>query len=117
SSGGKGGLGSRDAFVNHFRTQADSDTNEFTQGIPQFLRRLNAAEFNSGAPLVDRLAASGASNDSAVESLYLSTLSRRPTTEEVRLMSDYIAKRNDPKRGLQGVLWILLNSGEFVLSH
>src|SRR5262249_22797671 len=69
------GVGSRDEFIGHFRTLGDSaDAGEFTHGIPQFLRRMNAPEFNAGAPLVEQLRATDASKERAVESLYLATL-------------------------------------------
>jgi hypothetical protein len=111
-------LNSRDEFVNYFRTSVDgSETGEFTHGIPQFLRRMNTEMFNQGSPLIDRLTASGAGREEVIEALYLSTLSRRPTAEETRLMAAYVAKRDKAEQGYAGMLWILLNSGEFVLNH
>ena len=70
-----------------------------------------------GPRVLDRVIAYGASRDRVVETLYLATLSRRPTGEERELMAGYIAKRATPEQGYAGVLWILLNSGEFVLNH
>ena len=32
-------------------------------------------------------------------------------------MAEYLAKRETPEQGYAGVLWILLNSGEFILNH
>lgn len=112
-SGGK--TISRDQFLGDFRTQGAEG--EFGHGIPQFLRRMNAQEFNGRFALVDQLAASGQSRDQIVENLYLATLSRRPTADETRLMTDYLARRTNAGQGYAGVLWILLNSGEFVLNH
>jgi hypothetical protein len=116
-TGKEGGFGSRDEFVMHFRTQGDGEAGEFTHGIPQFLRRLNGAAFNGGGPLVGLVARGGADKDEALDSLYLATLSRRPTAKERQLMSDYMAKKSRAEDGYAGVLWILLNSGEFVLNH
>jgi len=108
----------RDDFVRSFRAQGETDDeNAFRQGIPQFLKRLNAEMFNEGAPLIDQLIRSGASREQAVEKLYLATLSRRPRAEEVELMTKYLDKRPDAEKGYVGVLWILLSSGEFVLDH
>jgi hypothetical protein len=107
----------RDEFINFFRGQGDADAVEFVHGIPQFLRRLNGETFNGSSPLLDRLLTSGASRDRVIEALYLATLSRRPTTGERELMAGYIAKRTTSEQGYTGVLWILLNSGEFVLNH
>ena len=40
----------------------------------------------------------------------------RPS-DEVKVMSGYLSKRKDDREGYRGVLWILLNSSEFVLNH
>ncbi len=109
---------SREDFVAFFRTQGEvTEENVFGQGIPQFLKRLNGDLFNRGSPLIGRLVQSGASEEQVIESLYLATLTRRPTAEERELMSGYLAKRGNREQGYAGVLWILLNSGEFVLNH
>jgi hypothetical protein len=107
----------REEFVRFFRAQGDADGNGLQQGIPQSLRRMNDAQFNSEAPLIERLVRSGTSRAQVIEALYLATLSRRPRPEEVELMSGYVSRRADPGQGYAGVLWILLNSGEFVLNH
>lgn len=108
----------RDVFAAQFTSPGDnSDPGQLTYGIPQFLRRMNADVFNTDSPLLNRLNASGMSRDEAIETLYLSTLSRRPTQQERELMSGYLDKRPSAEAGYAGVLWILLNSGEFVLNH
>ena len=76
-----------------------------------------AAPARVEAPVVDRLVKGGASPAEAIEVLYVSCLSRRPTADENRLLSEYVAKRGDPQSGYAGVLWILLNSSEFALNH
>jgi hypothetical protein len=53
----------------------------------------------------------------AVEELYLAAVARRPTAEERKKVADYLAKRPDRRRGLEDVLWTLLNSQEFVFNH
>src|SRR5262249_12798203 len=74
-------------FIQCFRTSGDApEAGEFSHGIPQLLRRLNAAEFNSGSPLAGRVARSGMSAEQGITELYLAALSRRPTAEEVRLL-------------------------------
>lgn len=116
--GTKANLESRDQFVSFFSTQGDdAEAGEFGHGIPQFLQLMNAPQFNRGAPVVDRLARAGASREQVIEGLYLATLSRRPTAQEVALMADYVARRPDAGKAYAGVLWILLNSSEFVLNH
>jgi hypothetical protein len=105
----------RDEFVAFFRGAGGGDASEFAHGIPQFLRRMNSPALNTGGPLVDRLAS--VEPPRAVETLYLATLSRRPTTAEAELMAKYVAGRPTRSQGYEGVLWILLNSGEFVLTR
>jgi hypothetical protein len=107
----------RDEFVNFFRGQGGAEPGEFAHGIPQFLRRMNGELFNAGGPLVGRLVKEGAAPEKAIEALFLATLSRRPTAKERELMAKYVARRPTPEQGYAGVLWVLLNSGEFVLNR
>jgi hypothetical protein len=108
----------RDDFVLFFRAQGDGEEDGLMRhGIPQFLKRLNGETFNRGGPLIERLMRSGVKRDKMVESLFLATLTRRPTSEEVELMVKYLDGRPDAEKGYAGVLWILLNTGEFVLNH
>ena len=51
-----------------------------------------------------------------VEWLFLTTLSRRPTTEEAAAMLGLL-KEGPGVRGLEDVLWALLNSAEFTTNH
>jgi Protein of unknown function (DUF1549)/Protein of unknown function (DUF1553) len=55
-----------------------------------------------------------------VEALYLSTLTRRPTAEELERLVAYVDRGGptlDPKKALADVFWSLLNSSEFILNH
>jgi hypothetical protein len=52
-----------------------------------------------------------------VEELYLSTVSRFPTEDEVTKALNYVAKASDRKAGFEDVLWSLLNLREFVFNH
>jgi hypothetical protein len=112
-----GPMSPRDEFVNFFRSQGGADPAEFSHGIPQFLRRMNGDPFNAPAPIVERLVRENASPEKVIETLFLATLSRRPTPREQELMANYVARRPTREQGYAGVLWVLLNSGEFVLNH
>ena len=52
-----------------------------------------------------------------VEELYLATLGRPPDAEERKACLKYLAEAESPAKGLQGILWGLLNTREFVLQH
>jgi hypothetical protein len=52
-----------------------------------------------------------------VEELYLATLSRLPEQSELDSCLQYLAAAESPEKGLQAVLWSLINTREFVLQH
>ena len=56
----------------------------------------------------------GATPQTVVEGLFLSVLSRRPTAAEVEKLTAYVERQSDKKKGYAGVLWVLLNSAEFM---
>ncbi|HEY0985010.1 DUF1549 domain-containing protein [Schlesneria sp.] len=51
-----------------------------------------------------------------IERMFLVLLSRRPTIEEIEFFQDQ-SSEDDPRTGLQDILWVLLNSSEFVTNH
>ena len=51
-----------------------------------------------------------------VERIFLSLLSRRPSTEELEYFQD-LGGAADPREGLQDIVWVLLNSTEFITNH
>jgi hypothetical protein len=110
----------REAFIDFFRTQDDAaDPTDYSHGIPQVLKLLNAAQLNQSAPVAVRLAQSGQDREAVIEQLYLAALARRPTAEEVTLMADFLGRRQEasPQQGYSAILWVLVNSSEFVLNH
>jgi hypothetical protein len=114
---GKGpALSARDEFLRFFRRQDDAGPGEYGQGIPQLLWLLNGPALNTEAPLVDRLCDSGAGRAEAVEALYLAALARRPSAEELKVMSGYLGRR-EARAGYAGVLWMLLNGAEFAVNR
>ena len=52
-----------------------------------------------------------------IEELYLVTLSRPPRPEEVTKAQEGIAAAPTPKEGVQDLLWVLVNSREFLFNH
>ncbi len=106
----------RDRFIKAFSTSdADAEPTDYTHGIPQALTLMNDPAFNYGGPSVDALMKANKEPANVIEGLFLATLSRRPTSDETKLMTDYLARRSDRRQGYAGVLWILVNTEEFVL--
>jgi hypothetical protein len=74
---------------------------------------MNDPVFNQGSPLLEKFRKE--SETTLLENLYLATLARRPSPEEIALVRDFLAKQPDPARGYIHVQWSLLNSPEFIL--
>lgn len=111
-------IGSRDEFVNFFSGLADdARPGQYAHGIPQLLRLMNAEAFNVGAPLAGALAQADGTPEVKIGLLYLAVLSRRPTADETRLLTDYVARHQGSEQAYAGALWILLNTSEFVLNR
>ncbi|MBY0230066.1 MAG: DUF1549 and DUF1553 domain-containing protein [Gemmataceae bacterium] len=107
----------REVFVNFFGAEDGADPTEYQTGIPQVLQLMNSPRFNNASSL-GKIMSGAKSPADAVERLYLTVLSRRPTKSEQALMAGYLAKHKDNRReGLAGVLWALLNSSEFALNR
>jgi hypothetical protein len=89
--------------------------------LSQVLHLVNSSEIEdklaAGNGRVAKLAQAKASPKQAVEELYLASFARLPTTEEAEKATTYVAGQKDPRRGLEDVLWALLNSREFLFNH
>jgi Protein of unknown function (DUF1549)/Protein of unknown function (DUF1553) len=112
----------RDQFAAFFRGGEDATPVEYETGIPQALRLMNGPLAQNGRlmtaanTIIGTGKVTSANAAFAAEKLYLATLSRRPTSVEVKRVADYVAKSgNDPKTAYGDVLWALINSSEFAL--
>ena len=52
-----------------------------------------------------------------VRQVYLRTLSRPPDEAETARALEYMADSGDQVAGLKGLLWVLLNTKEFIVNH
>ena len=64
---------------------------------------------------VTKLIAAGKNDGEIVEELYWAALTRGPTPSEREAMVGHIAAAKDRRKGIENVLWALLNAKEFVL--
>jgi hypothetical protein len=64
-----------------------------------------------------KLAKEAGDADKKVEELFLATVSRLPTDTEWAACRKYLRAAESPEKGLQGVLWGLINTREFLLQH
>lgn len=108
----------RDSFVRYFGQGADIDRgDQFAYGVPQLLRLMNAPEFNMSAPFISEMLRTQTGAEPMIEKLYLVALSRRPTAQESSRMTRLVGEETASKEAYAGVLWVLLNSSEFVLNR
>lgn len=116
AAGAKGGKGARAQFVAFFAGEEDAEATEYQAGIPQALQLMNAPRMNSPAPALKLV--SGASDPAvAVETLYLATLSRKPSSAEVAMAKEHARKMDAPRQAPADLLWALVNSSEFATNH
>jgi hypothetical protein len=89
--------------------------------IAQALNLLNSDALNRkiAAPTgrIERLFRARAPLPAVVRELYLVTLSRPPKPAEERTALEMMKGAPTPKEGVQDLLWVLLNSREFLFNH
>jgi hypothetical protein len=64
-----------------------------------------------------KLLAKNPSETDLLTELYLATLSRPPTADDVKLHLDYVHKNPDKRKAWEDVHWALMNSKEFLFRH
>jgi hypothetical protein len=107
----------RTVFVGQFRGPGESDEpTELKLGVPHALKLMNERYFNDGGKLADRVAAKTDKPAEAVEQLFLAVLSRKPTADESAKFTAFVQKQKTPRDGYARVVWVLLNSSEFMLT-
>jgi hypothetical protein len=88
--------------------------------LSQSLHLLNGDTVNRKVQedgVVARLLADKKMPSEIIEELYIRTLTRRPTHDELVQLSALVAQQPDTKQALEDVFWALLNSREFLFNH
>lgn len=67
--------------------------------------------------VVKKLLDQGQTPEQVIESLYVRSLTRRPTADEREKLLAIVAAAENPQAGLEDVFWAVLNSREFVFNH
>jgi hypothetical protein len=111
---------SKAAFLAPF-DDPNSQPIDFQASIQQALMMMNGkfteeATSPAHSATVAAVVASKRPMEQRIAELYLLTLSRQPRPEETRRLLDYTAT-GDSKQAMRDILWLLLNSTEFVLNH
>jgi len=114
----------RAEFLQQFSTPGGSMT-DYQAGIPQALTLMNGtliagATGLSSSGLLKSLEAPFFTNRQRIEVLYLATLSRPPRPFEWEVLEQHLpleAEGLELQQGLADLLWVLLNSAEFIMNH
>lgn len=89
--------------------------------IAQALHLLNGDFLNNklaaAGGRIETLAKKKTPAETAVEELYLVTLSRPPSKDELAKALGWVKSAGTEKDGLQDLMWVLLNSKEFLFVH
>jgi Protein of unknown function (DUF1553)/Protein of unknown function (DUF1549) len=89
--------------------------------IAQALHLLNGDFLNKKiadpAGRIEQLLKAKTPASAIIEEMYLAALSRLPRGEEVMQAQKWVAKAPSEREGLQDLLWVLLNSREFLFNH
>lgn len=105
------------AFFPNGGADENTPVPDYSHGIPQVLRLLNSSNLTDPFKASTKLFPPRASADTVIENLYLSTLSRFPTPNEKKTMTAFLADEPNKEKGYRDLLWVLLNSGEFLHNH
>ncbi|HEX3148834.1 MAG TPA: DUF1549 and DUF1553 domain-containing protein [Gemmataceae bacterium] len=122
AAGPKGGpVGPREQFAAFFLGSENAPATAYEAGIPQALRLMNnpmmaAARLTAVATKAGEVT-KGVAQDKAIEKIYLTALSRRPTGDETKKMIEFAGKQQDQRAAYGDMLWVLLNSSEFALNR
>ena len=114
-------------FQRQFGTN-EEDATDFTHGVAQMLTLINHPRLLAGSNALDaiyfpvskdkpdalKVVLTTAQQAEAIEWLYLSTLSRRPTDQETAEAMTYVKATSDKRTALNGVLWTLINRSEYI---
>jgi hypothetical protein len=105
----------RERFINFFLAGADAaNPTEYEAGIPQALRLMNSAA-TGGPNALRSVVTPGMKPEEAVTAIYVTALARRPTADEMKLLTGYVSKNGAAPGTYGDILWAVLNSSEFTL--
>lgn len=89
--------------------------------IAQAMHLLNGAFLNnkiaSKTGRVEKLIADKVPMPKAIDELWLATWGRSPTKDELAKAESWVKAAATPAEGLQDVLWVLINSREFLFNR
>ena len=96
--------------------ERESDSN-----LAQALQLINGPTVNeklrNPANRIGKLIAAKKPEREMLDDLYLATLSRKPTDEDVKISLTHVEKATDKRKAWEDIHWALLNTKEFLFRH
>lgn len=109
--------GVRASNAGYFATAAGTLPTEFRSGIPQALRLMNGKDTTQVYRVLVKVFEQAKTPPEVVTRLYLIALSRQPTPDELERMDRFVKKHGSQPETYHDILWVLLNSTEFITNH
>ena len=117
-----GGFGLENLFKQEFAFDPSTRADEVEGSIPQALMLMNNPAINqriraTGNTVLSRILSTYSTDDEALRAVYLKALARRPTDRELERCRTHIRQVNNRTDAFEDILWVLINSEEFVFNH
>jgi hypothetical protein len=110
-----------DVFDRPPRSSACECARSTGASLPQVLHLANSSDIEdkiaSNSGRVARLVKEKTPPEKAIEELYLAAFARYPKEEDLRIAREHLARQKDQRRGLEDLVWALLNTQEFMFNH
>jgi hypothetical protein len=106
-------------FKNEFKSDPSTSSDDMEGSIPQALLLMNNPQINQkiraeGSNLLGRILSAYPNDDDAVRMVYMRTLARKPTDRERERALAYVRKVGKRGEAFEDLLWVLINSTEFL---
>jgi len=88
--------------------------------LSQALHLLLGDTVNSRVPqgkVVEKLLKEGKTPPQVIEDLYIRSVSRKPTAQELEALTKQVEAEENKQQALEDVFWALLNTKEFIFNH
>ncbi len=103
----------RDRFTTFYLAGAEEPSpTDYEAGIPQALRIMNSKN-GPISGIAKGYLTSKLTTDVAIEKIYTTALTRKPTAAEMKRLQDYAKQANTMNDAYSDILWAVLNSSEF----
>jgi hypothetical protein len=112
------GFGPKGQFIKEFAFDPSSRPEEIEGTLPQALLMMNNPILNQKIKvttfsMLGQLLKKHADNGDAIRQLYLTTLCRQPTANELKTCLNHVTKAESRNAAFEDMLWVLINSTEF----